>query len=162
MMGIQIAKAAFNVQPIVIDVDQKKLDAALEAGASHAINSKDEDAAARIHSITGGVSAVIDFVGSDLSTGFATNLLRKGGRYIIVGLYGGELNHPLPMMVLMERNIQGSYVGSLSNMKELMSLVKEDKIDPIPVEKRHASEANQTLIDLKEGKILGRAALMHD
>ena len=66
------------------------------------------------------------------------------------------------MMVLMERNIQGSYVGSLSNMKELMSLVKDGKIDPIPVEKRHASEANQTLIDLKEGKIVGRAALMHD
>ena len=101
-------------------------------------------------------------MGSDLSTGFATNLLRKGGKYIIVGLYGGELNHPLPMMVLMERNIQGSYVGSLSNMKELMSLVKDGKIDPIPVEKRHASEANQTLIDLKEGKIVGRAALMHD
>jgi D-arabinose 1-dehydrogenase-like Zn-dependent alcohol dehydrogenase len=162
MMGIQIAKAAFNVKPIVVDVDETKLDIALQSGASHAINSRDEDAAERIYAITGGAAAVIDFVGSDLSTGFATNLLRKGGKYIIVGLYGGELNHPLPMMVLMERNIQGSYVGSLSNMKELMALVKEDKIDPIPVEKRHASEANQTLIDLKEGKIVGRAALMHD
>ena len=162
MMGIQIAKAAFNVKPIVVDVDETKLEIALQSGASHAINSRDEDAAERIYAITGGAAAVIDFVGSDLSTGFATNLLRKGGKYIIVGLYGGELNHPLPMMVLMERNIQGSYVGSLSNMKELMALVKEDKIDPIPVEKRHASEANQTLIDLKEGKIVGRAALMHD
>ena len=162
MMGIQIAKAAFNVQPIVVDVDDKKLEIALKSGASHAINSKDEDAAERIFSLTGGAASIIDFVGSDLSTGFATNLLRKGGKYIIVGLYGGELNHPLPMMVLMERNIQGSYVGSLSNMKELMSLVKDGKIDPIPVEKRHASEANQTLIDLKEGKIVGRAALMHD
>jgi D-arabinose 1-dehydrogenase-like Zn-dependent alcohol dehydrogenase len=66
------------------------------------------------------------------------------------------------MMVLMERNIQGSYVGSLSNLKELMKLVREGKIDPIPVERRHASEANQTLIDLKEGRIMGRAALMHD
>tara|TARA_B100000780_G_scaffold206862_1_gene147269 strand:- start:563 stop:1606 length:1044 start_codon:yes stop_codon:yes gene_type:complete len=162
MMGIQIAKAAFNIQPIVVDVDEAKLNLALESGASHAINSRDEDAAQRIQAITGGASAVIDFVGSDLSTGFATNLLRKGGRYIIVGLFGGELSHPLPMMVLMERNIQGSYVGSLSNLKELMQLVKEGKIDPIPVEKRHASEANQTLIDLKEGRIMGRAALMHD
>jgi D-arabinose 1-dehydrogenase-like Zn-dependent alcohol dehydrogenase len=162
MMGIQIAKAAFNVKPIVVDVDETKLEIALQSGASHAINSRDEDAAERIYAITGGAAAVIDFVGSDLSTGFATNLLRKGGKYIIVGLYGGELNHPLPMMVLMERNIQGSYVGRLSNMKELMALVKEDKIEPIPGEKRHASEANQTLIDLKEGKIVGRAALMHD
>ena len=36
------------------------------------------------------------------------------------------------------------------------------KIDPIPVEKRNASEAYQTLLDLKDGKIIGRAALMHD
>jgi D-arabinose 1-dehydrogenase-like Zn-dependent alcohol dehydrogenase len=43
-----------------------------------------------------------------------------------------------------------------------MKLVREGKIDPIPVERRHASEANQTLIDLKEGRIMGRAALMHD
>jgi D-arabinose 1-dehydrogenase-like Zn-dependent alcohol dehydrogenase len=66
------------------------------------------------------------------------------------------------MMVLMERNIQGSYVGSLANMKELMALVRDGKVDPIPVEKRKASEASQTLVDLKEGKIMGRAALMHD
>jgi len=162
MMGIQIAKAAFNTQPIVVDVDDAKLDLALQNGASHTINSTKEGAFEEIQGMTGGVGAVIDFVGSDLSTGFAANLLRKGGKYIIVGLYGGELSHPLPMMVLMERNIQGSYVGSLANMKELMSLVKEGKIDPIPVEKRHASEASQTLEDLKAGKIMGRAALMHD
>jgi len=50
----------------------------------------------------------------------------------------------------------------LANMKELMALVRDGKIDPIPVEKRKASEASQTLQDLKDGKIMGRAALMHD
>jgi len=47
-------------------------------------------------------------------------------------------------------------------MHELMELVRSGKVDPIPVEKRPASEANQTLEDLKNGKILGRAALIHD
>ncbi len=88
MMGIQIAKAAFNTQPIVVDVDDAKLDLALQNGASHTINSTKEGAFEEIHAMTGGVGAVIDFVGSDLSTGFAANLLRKGGKYIIVGLYG--------------------------------------------------------------------------
>ena len=162
MMGIQIAKAAFNTKPIVVDVDDDKLKLALENGASHVINSKHEDAAQQIQMITGGAEAVIDFVGSELSTGFATGLLRKGGKYVLVGLYGGELKQPLPLVVLLERNIQGSYVGSLANMKELMALVRDGKIDPIPVEKRKASEASQTLQDLKDGKIMGRAALMHD
>ena len=110
----------------------------------------------------GGAMTLIDFVGSELSVGFGTNLLAKGGKYIIVGLYGGELKMPLPLIPIMERTIQGSYVGSPGDMEELMELVRANKIDPIPVEKRSASEAYQTLLDLKDGKIIGRAALMHD
>jgi len=163
MMGLQIAKAAFNCNPIVVDVDESKLKLALESGASAAINPTDEDAFMKIFEITGGNAAVaIDFVGSELSTAFGINLLRKGGKYIIVGLYGGELKLPLPLIPIMERGIQGSYTGSPGDMHELMELVRSGKIDPIPVEKRPASEANQTLEDLKNGKILGRAALMHD
>ena len=46
-------------------------------------------------------------------------------------------------------------------MSELMKLVRENKIDPIPVQVRDASEASQTLQDLKDGKIIGRATLVH-
>jgi len=163
MMGLQIAKAAFNCNPIVIDVDETKLKLALDSGASAAINPTDEDAFMKVFEITGGNAAVaIDFVGSEQSTAFGINLLRKGGKYIIVGLYGGELKLPLPLIPIMERGIQGSYTGSPGDMHELMELVRSGKIDPIPVEKRSASEANQTLEDLKNGQILGRAALMHD
>jgi len=163
MMGLQIAKAAFNCNPIVVDVDEEKLKLALENGASAAINPMDEDAMMKVFEITGGnASAAIDFVGSEQSTAFGINLLRKGGKYIIVGLYGGELKLPLPLIPIMERGIQGSYTGSPGDMKELMELVRSGKVDPIPVEKRPACEANQTLDDLKNGKILGRAALMHD
>ena len=111
---------------------------------------------------TGGVALnAIDFVGSELSVNFAINLLAKGGKYVIVGLYGGELKLPLPLIPIMERGIQGSYVGSPGDMSELMKLVRENKIDPIPVQVRDASEASQTLQDLKDGKIIGRATLVH-
>ena len=163
MMGLQIAKAAFNCNPIVVDVDEKKLKLALENGASAAINPMDDDSATKVLEITGGnASVAIDFVGSEQSTAFGINLLRKGGKYIIVGLYGGELKLPLPLIPILERGVQGSYTGSHEDMHELMKLVRSGKVDPIPVEKRPASEANQTLEDLKNGKIIGRAALMHD
>ena len=163
MMGLQIAKAAFNCNPIVVDVDEEKLKLALENGASAAINPTDDDAMIKVFEITGGnASVAIDFVGSEQSTAFGTNLLRKGGKYIIVGLYGGELKLPLPLIPIMERGVKGSYTGSPGDMHELMELVRSGKVDPIPVEKRPASQANQTLEDLKNGKILGRAALMHD
>ena len=163
MMGLQIAKAAFDCNPIVVDVDEDKLKLAIENGASAAINPTDEDAMTKVFEITGGnASVAIDFVGSEQSTAFGINLLRKGGKYIIVGLYGGELKLPLPLIPIMESGVQGSYTGSPADMDELMELVRSGKVDPIPVEKRPASEANQTLEDLKNGKILGRAALMHD
>ena len=163
MMGLQIAKAAFNCKPIVVDVDEEKLKLALENGASAAINPTDEDAFMKIFELTAGnASVAIDFVGSEESTSFGVNLLRKGGKYIIVGLYGGELKIPLPLIPIMERQVQGSYTGSPADMDELMELIRLGKVDPIPVEKRPASQANETLEDLKNGKIIGRAALIHD
>ena len=64
MMGLQIAKAAFNCNPIVVDVDENKLKLALENGASAAINPMHEDAASKVLEITGGnASVAIDFVG---------------------------------------------------------------------------------------------------
>lgn len=163
MMGIQIAKAAFDINPIVVDVDQAKLDAALEQGAFAVINPAQEDALMKILEITGGeASAAIDFVGSEQSVGFGINTLAKGGKYIIVGLFGGELKLPLPLIPIMERKIIGSYVGSPQDMKELMELVNAGKVDPIPVEQRPISDVNNALTDLKEGKVLGRLSLIHD
>ena len=163
MMGIQIAKAAYDINPIVVDVDQAKLDAALEQGASAAINPTHEDALMKIFELTGGeASAAIDFVGSEQSVAFGINTLAKGGKYIIVGLFGGELKVPLPMIPIMERKILGSYVGSPQDMKELMELVNAGKVDPIPVEQRPISEVNSALADLKDGKVLGRLSLIHD
>ena len=161
-MALQIAKSAFNCNPIVIDIDDMKLDAAKENGASAVFNSTKPDAMQEIIEYTGGGALnAIDFVGSELSVNFAINLLAKGGKYVIVGLYGGELKLPLPLIPIMERGIQGSYVGSPGDMSELMKLVRENKIDPIPVQVRDASEASQTLQDLKDGKIIGRATLVH-
>ena len=131
--------------------------------SSAVINPAQEDALMKILEITGGeASAAIDFVGSEQSVGFGINTLAKGGKYIIVGLFGGELKLPLPLIPIMERKIIGSYVGSPQDMKELIELVNAGKVDPIPVEQRPISDVNKALTDLKEGKVLGRLSLIHD
>ena len=50
-------------------------------------------------------------------------------------------------------------VGSLDETKEMMELVRAGKVDPIPFSKRPLSAANETLDDLREGKITGRVVL---
>ena len=53
----------------------------------------------------------------------------------------------------------GSYVGSLDEMHELMALVKDGRVPPIPVEARPLEAVNSALDDLAAGHVLGRVVV---
>jgi D-arabinose 1-dehydrogenase-like Zn-dependent alcohol dehydrogenase len=160
MMGVQFAKALFGKGPLAADIDDEKLAAAKQAGASATYNTKQPDAAKKVMADTGGGAyAVVDFVGSEKSFAFASSAVRRGGKVIIVGLFGGAMQMPLPMFPFRAISIGGSMVGSLDDTREMMELVRAGKVDPIPYAKRPLSEANRTLDDLREGKIVGRVVL---
>ncbi|PCJ71091.1 MAG: alcohol dehydrogenase [Rhodobiaceae bacterium] len=160
MMGLQFAKAMFEAAPIGADVDNNKLQAAMGSGAHATYNPKDEGAIKQLLADTnGGVPAVIDFVGSESSLKFSTSIVRKGGRVIVVGMFGGGFSMPIPMFPMRAITIGGSYVGSLGETLEMMELVKAGKIDPIPVEERALDQATKSLDDLRNGNIMGRVVL---
>lgn len=163
LLALKITKAAYNINPIVVDIDDEKLAVAKETGASEVINSTQEGAAEKLLELTGGgANAIVDFVGAEASVNFGYNLLARGGTYVVVGLFGGQITIPLPMHTILSKNLLGSYVGSYGEMKELMDLVTAGKIEPVKVETRNVSEANRTLQEMKEGKLLGLVALTHD
>jgi len=160
MMGLQFAKAMFETAPIGIDVDENKLQAAMGSGAHAVYNPKDEEAIKQLLADTdGGVPAAVDFVGSEASLKFATSIVRKGGRVVVVGMFGGGFSMPIPMFPMRAITIGGSYVGSLDETKEMMELVQTGKIDPIPVEARPLDQATKSLDDLRNGSIMGRVVL---
>ena len=160
MMGIQIFKALTGQAPFVADIDPKKREAALAAGAAAVFDPTDEKAAlSEIAKATGGCHAVIDFVGAESTTRIATKALRRGGHAVIVGLFGGMYQLPIPMFPWNGISVSGSYVGSLEEMTELLALVKAGKVAPIPVALRPLSEASRSLEDLKAGKVVGRVVL---
>ena len=159
---MKIAKAAYGINPIVIDIDDEKLKVASNLGASLTINSSSEDAAKQIMEATGGgAKAIVDFVGAEASVNLGYQCLSKGGKQVVVGLFGGQLTIPLPLLTLTEKKLMGSYVGSLGEMKDLMKLVSAGKIEPVEVESRDVSEANRTLEEMKSGKLLGLVSLTH-
>ncbi len=160
MAGLAIAQAVLDTEIIVADIDPAKLDAAKAAGADHVVNSKDADAVKQVMSLTGGgAAASVDFVGAAASAGFGVRTLGKGGKLVIVGLFGGALPISVPLFPLKAMAIEGSYVGSPEEMAELMELVRAGKIKPIPVEPRPLDQAQQTIDDLRQGKIVGRVVL---
>src|SRR5919204_198486 len=121
-------------------------------GVNCPVNTKAPDALEQVR----GIAAAIDFVGAPATAGLGIAALRKGGRYVICGLFGGELVHPLPPIAQRAIGIIGSYVGSLQELKEVVALAKKKKIKPTPVETRPADQANSALEDLKAGRVLGR------
>ena len=73
--------------------------------------------------------------------------------------FGGDITLPTPFFPLRAMTVQGSYVGSLTEISELLDLVRSKKIPPIPVTTLPLAKANEALTDLQKGKLVGRAVL---
>jgi D-arabinose 1-dehydrogenase-like Zn-dependent alcohol dehydrogenase len=161
MMGVQFAKHLFGKGPLVADIDEGRLQAAMGAGAKAAYNTKDPEALKRLMADTeGGALGVVDFVGSESSFAFATQAVRRGGKVVVVGLFGGGMAMPIPMFPIRALTIGGSYVGSLAEAEAMMEMVRAGKIDPIPVKEVPLATVNQVLEDLKAGQVIGRVVLV--
>jgi D-arabinose 1-dehydrogenase-like Zn-dependent alcohol dehydrogenase len=145
---------------IVVDIDPAKRDAAKKAGAKAVIDGKAADAVDQIKALTnGGAWGVVDLVGSSQSARLGFDSLAKGGKYVIVGLYGGDITLSLPPIAMRALTVQGSYVGSVPEMAELMDLIKRTGLPDVPVATRPLSEVNAAMDDLRAGKIVGRVVL---
>jgi D-arabinose 1-dehydrogenase-like Zn-dependent alcohol dehydrogenase len=115
---------------------------------------------AQIQKLTnGGAWAVIDLVGSTQSARLGFDSLIKGGKYIIVGLYGGDFTVSLPPFPMRALTIQGSYVGSVPEMTELMEIVRRTGLPDVPVSTRPLADVNAAMNELRAGKIVGRVVL---
>ncbi|MGE0751495.1 MAG: alcohol dehydrogenase [Variibacter sp.] len=160
LMGVTLAKAMGAKGVIIVDIDPVKREAAKKAGATDAVDGSAPDAVQQIKDKTGGGAwAVVDFVGSSQTARLGVDSLVKGGRLIIVGLFGGEITVPTPFFPMRAMTVQGSYVGSLPEMKELLDLVRRTGQPPVPIATRPLDAVNETLNDLRAGKIVGRVVL---
>jgi len=158
--AIAILKALGHRNIVAADVSAEKRTAALAAGATKLVDASNEGVTQRIIEACGGpVLAVIDLVSSSISARFAFDALRKGGKLVQVGLFGGELSLPLPIMAIRALTVQGSYVGSPIELRELVELAQRGSLSPLPVTIVPRSQANDALMRLRDGRVTGRVVL---
>ena len=164
LTALCILKAMCKAKIVVSDIDNEKRNTAKDLGADYVIDPTKSNAVedvilyGRENSKTG-IACTLDFVGLPQTMAFATNILRKGGHHIHVGLYGGSHSISLPPLAFRMLRISGSYVGTLEEFKELISLVKNGLELPIPISTRPLEEAATALAELQSGKIVGRMIL---
>ena len=162
LSAISILRALGGIGAIVVDVDARKREAALTAGALLAIDGNAADAAQQIAKSTdGGARAILDLVGATATQTLALASIARGAHIVICGLMGGNITIPLPFIPMRPITIQGSYVGTLDELRALVELAKRSKAAIIPVTRRPLSEANDALRDLRDGKVIGRIVLVH-
>jgi D-arabinose 1-dehydrogenase-like Zn-dependent alcohol dehydrogenase len=160
LMCLALHKAMGGKAAIVVDIDPAKRDAAVKAGAAAVIDGKASDAAQQIIAKTnGGVWAVIDLVGSSATARLGIDSLAKGGKLVLVGLYGGDITVSLPPFPMRAISIQGSYTGSLTETRELIDLVKRTGLPAVPTATKRLDDVNAVLNDLRAGKVVGRVVL---
>jgi alcohol dehydrogenase/propanol-preferring alcohol dehydrogenase len=160
LSGIRLARQMFDTPPIVVELDPAKWDIAREAGAGQVIDPKADGALKSLVKATGGgVAAAIDFVGAAATFNFGFGALRKAGKLVCVGLFGGS-TPIVPAMVSMKAvSVMGSYVGSLQEMQELMAIARSGVLPGLPLTTTPLAQATQALEDLRAGRIRGRTIL---
>jgi D-arabinose 1-dehydrogenase-like Zn-dependent alcohol dehydrogenase len=160
LMCLTLMQALGAKGAVVADIDTGKREAALAAGARAAVDAAAPDALQQLQAAAGEpIAGVIDFVGASNTARLGIDALARGGKYVIVGLFGGEVALSLPLLPMRALTVQGSYVGTLAELEALMALVASGRVPPIPVTEHRLDQANEVLTALKAGRVLGRAVL---
>ncbi len=158
--AIAVLKALGHRAIVVVDVGAEKRQAALNAGATAVVDASGEGVTDRILEACGGpAEAIIDLVNGTATAAFAFAALRKGGILVQVGLFGGELNLPLPMMAMRALTVRGSYVGNPKELRELVALAQGGAMQGLPITEMPQAQANDALMRLRDGRVTGRVVL---
>jgi D-arabinose 1-dehydrogenase-like Zn-dependent alcohol dehydrogenase len=114
--AVHIAPAAVQGKVVVADIDAQKRAHARQMGAVATIDNAAPDAVKQVMQVTGGgAAAAIDFVGSPATMAFGINILRKGGKLVMVGLYGGACPVSTVLFPFKMMTLEGSYVETCAN-----------------------------------------------
>ena len=109
-MGAVVRSALRGATVIAADIDDEKLALAKEMGATYTVNTKTEDAHAKLQGLTNGFGpdVVIEAVGSIPTYQMAVNEVAFTGRVICIGYAKTEVSFQTKYFVQKELDIRGS------------------------------------------------------
>jgi 2-desacetyl-2-hydroxyethyl bacteriochlorophyllide A dehydrogenase len=132
MIGIfilKLLKLSGASKIIAIDIDPKRLDQAFKAGADHTFLSTEENLDEKVKALTVNRGADISFeaVGKSESVEIAIDILRKGGKTVLVGNVSPKIDFPLQKVVTRELKVLGS-CAIRGEYEVVLNLLETEKI----------------------------------
>jgi len=160
LMAISMAKALGLEKIVACDLAQDRLEVARELGASDTLETASNDAAARLRDLSQNrLFGVIDTVGLPTTMDLGIQATMKGARIVLVGLQGGRIALPLPTLPFKALSLNGTYTGTLQELRDVIELAKSGALQPMPISCRPMSCLHHTLEELRSGSVVGRVVL---
>jgi 2-desacetyl-2-hydroxyethyl bacteriochlorophyllide A dehydrogenase len=121
-MGAVVRAAQRGATVVAADIDDEKLALARQMGASYTINTKTEDAHARLLEMTSGFGpdVVIEAVGSPMTYQMAVDEVAFTGRVICIGYAKSEISFQTKYFVQKELDIRGSRNAQPSDFRAVI------------------------------------------
>jgi S-(hydroxymethyl)mycothiol dehydrogenase len=124
---------------VAVDVDDRKLEWAKQFGATHTVNSKQQDPVAAIRDVTDGFGAdvVIDAVGRPDTFEQAFYARDLAGRAVLVGVPTPDMRLDLPLIDLFGRggSVKSSWYGDCLPARDFPMLIDLHLQGRLPLEK---------------------------
>lgn len=148
---------------IAVDLLDSKLEAAREFGATHTVNGRNEDPIGAVQRLTNGRGADYAFiaVGSSTAIKQGSEMVRKGGTAVIVGMPANEdVNVGLNAHNLTYgRTVTGSNMGSTRpsvNIPQLVELYQQGrlKLDELITKRYPLEKINEAIEAVERGEAL--------
>lgn len=138
LLVLQIARAS-GAGPVVVvgrPADAERLAVARRLGADETLSGDAAEIRARVLALTGGlgVPVAIDTSGAPEAVVAALEVVRRGGRLVLVGIYPA----PIPVdatreVVRQMKTIQGSYGGASLDFDRVLALMAARRLDVRPL-----------------------------
>jgi alcohol dehydrogenase/propanol-preferring alcohol dehydrogenase len=163
LQAVSMLRALEHRNIVSVDIAADKRDAALQMGASAAVDGAADGLLDRIMAATGGpVMAAIDFVNTGGTASVGLECLAKAGKLVLVGVGGGQIELSLAGLIFRPRTIQGTVTGNPQDLREVAALAREGRLRPIPLVLMPKARATDALRMLEAGRVRGRIVLTSD
>ena len=115
--------------------DKDRLAHAKASGIHHTLNLETDDVAALVMQMTGGLGAdvVFECSGAPAAARSGIKLLRRGGQYTQVGLFGKPFEIDFEQIAYKEAKVPGSLGQNWQNWNLAMKLLKAERIKLLPL-----------------------------
>ncbi len=106
LVSMMALKARGVSEVYVVDIMEKRLNKALELGATGVINGSKEDVLERVKELTNGtgMDLVIETAGTEITTRQAIHMAKKGSNIVLVG-YSKSGEMTLPMSLVLDKEL---------------------------------------------------------